>query len=344
MNGLGWLLMTEPRPIYPKHFLSEPVPGRNIGFILMPFADKFEPVHEAIRAAITRAHLEPLRADDVFSTRAGMEKILRGIAEAEVVVADMSEQNANVFYEVGIAHTHRDNVILLMREDDDFPFDLQHIDHVTYAATEEGLIALTEKLAGVIGSLPQEPPAQTRWAQATPAASTTATEVRRAFRRQLQDCDRRWIEEIIPLQSRAFQQDYGDILKTSRTRAEWKKVTEESIRFLQPAFLSPWEPIEALGFRVIEEWENFRSAMPELTRALERASSLRERLQAQEHATVVGQGQLLASRTWNLWGAFALDCGNWEAVKELLHGPLGSKEKGSRSCYSELSTTQMAQA
>ena len=168
--------MTEPRPIYPKHFLSGPVPQRNTGFILMPFADEFEPVHEAIRAAIESAGLEPLRADDIFSTRAGMEKILRGIAEAEVVVADMSGQNANVFYEVGIAHTHRDNVILLMRRDDDFPFDLQHIDHVTYTTTEGGLKALTESLTTVISGLPEEPVSEAPTVQPAPAQPTTPAE------------------------------------------------------------------------------------------------------------------------------------------------------------------------
>ena len=81
--------MTEPRPIYPKHFFSTASTRTKTGFILMPFASEFEPIHQAIREALSGAELEPVRADDHFSTRAGLEKILRGIAEAEVVIADM---------------------------------------------------------------------------------------------------------------------------------------------------------------------------------------------------------------------------------------------------------------
>lgn len=147
----------DPRPAYPKHFLASPVPRRNTAFILMPFDASFEPVHAAIRDAAKRAEFTPLRADDIFSTRSGMEKILRGIAEAEVVIADMTGRNANVFYEAGIAHTVKDNVILLAQNLDDIPFDLRHIDHLEYAATSDGLTSLSSRLLEVIQGLPTEP-------------------------------------------------------------------------------------------------------------------------------------------------------------------------------------------
>ena len=51
----------EPRSIYPKHFLAEPVARRPSGFILMPFHSDFDSVHEAIRRGITKAGLDPVR-------------------------------------------------------------------------------------------------------------------------------------------------------------------------------------------------------------------------------------------------------------------------------------------
>lgn len=312
--------MTQPRSIYPKHFLHEPVPRANTGFILMPFADEFEPVHEAIRTAIESAGLEPLRADDIFSTRAGMEKILRGIAEAEVVVADMSGQNANVFYEAGIAHMAKENVVLLTQDRDDFPFDLQHIDHVVYEPTVEGLRKLTQRLASVIRSLPAEPAAEPTPVQRSVAGPMSSGDMKRELRRHLQCCERQWVREIVPTQNEVFLERFWERIKSSREAAEQKSILAESIEALQPAFLRPWQPIEAFGFDAIEEEGQFEAVAPQLFEALERAYALSTRDEVrQARSTVVGHGQLLALRTWTLWGAYALSSRNWDAVETLLH-------------------------
>ena len=94
----------------------------------MPFAQRFDDVHVAIHEAVESVGLDPVRADDIFTTRASLEKILRGIAEAEVIVADMTGRNPNVYYEVRVAHTVKENVVLLAQNvEEDVPFDLRHI-------------------------------------------------------------------------------------------------------------------------------------------------------------------------------------------------------------------------
>lgn len=169
--------MPEPRHIYPRHFFATPVPREPTGFILMPFDFAFDAVHEAIAAAIERSGLQPVRADDVFLTRAALEKILRGIGEAEVVVADVTGRNANVFYEVGIAHAVKDNVILIAQDlERDVPFDLRHIDHVIYTQDESGLIELASRLEEVIRSLDPEP--EHSPAESTAPQSATAADLR----------------------------------------------------------------------------------------------------------------------------------------------------------------------
>lgn len=152
--------MPKPKSIYPRHFLMSPVRRQPSGFILMPFASAFGDVFGAIRRAISDASLKPKRADDQFLTRASLEKILRGILEAEVVVADMTGRNPNVFYEVGIAHATKENVVLLAQNiKNDVPFDLQHIDHLEYVPTKEGLMLLQNRLSTIIEGLPPEPQA-----------------------------------------------------------------------------------------------------------------------------------------------------------------------------------------
>ncbi len=48
------------------------------------------------------------------------------ISAADVILADLTRKNANVFYEVGICHALGKPVLLLAQSIDDVPFDLRH--------------------------------------------------------------------------------------------------------------------------------------------------------------------------------------------------------------------------
>ncbi len=80
---------------------------------------------------------------------------------ADLVVADLSIHNANVFYELGIRHSLRDKHTFQMRSDtDSFPFDLQTDRYFLYkrevfadeAALEKTVEALTKALDETINS------------------------------------------------------------------------------------------------------------------------------------------------------------------------------------------------
>ena len=286
--------MPEPRPIYPKHFYAgPPVPRRDVGFILMPFKPEFDLVHEAISAAIENAGLKPQRADadEIFNTRASMEKILWGIAEAQVIVADMSERNVNVFYEAGIAHTVRENVILVTQDRNNFPFDLQHIDHIIYEPDEAGLHKLTERLSRVIRNLSIEPAVGLRSASHT---GLFPVEIRREMRKFIQECEDQWKNNVIP---------------------EMKRVGG-SMPTVHPHFFQHWEPIEEIGFDII--FRDINENYTEMTGALERAYSFPLNIEV-NYDHITGYSQVIALHTWILWGAYALDCRNWDAVEKLLH-------------------------
>jgi hypothetical protein len=61
-----------------------------------------------------------------------LERIYRQIEIADVIIADMSGRNPNVFYEVGYAHAKGKLVILLTSDAGDIPFDLKHHRHIVY--------------------------------------------------------------------------------------------------------------------------------------------------------------------------------------------------------------------
>ena len=136
--------------------------------------------------------------------------------------------------------------------------------------------------------------------------------------RLLQQCERNWLQRVVPSQGIVFRNQFWPRLQEAKSDAERQAILAESISALQPVFLRPWEPIEEFGFHTIEKGDHEYWA--NLFQALERANALPTQKEVRDApSTVVGHGQLLALRTWTLWGAYALRCENWEAVDVLLH-------------------------
>lgn len=80
------------------------------------------------------------RADDLRIGKPILARILHGIGMAELVIADLTGRNANVYYELGLAHTRTKNVLLLTQTMEDVPFDLQGFFCHRYSAhSQDGL-------------------------------------------------------------------------------------------------------------------------------------------------------------------------------------------------------------
>jgi hypothetical protein len=61
-----------------------------------------------------------------------LSQIYTQIFKADLIIADMSSKNPNVFYEVGYAHGISKNVVLITDNADDIPFDFKHYQHIVY--------------------------------------------------------------------------------------------------------------------------------------------------------------------------------------------------------------------
>lgn len=102
-------------------------------FVLMPFAPEFGDIYElGIKAACTTCGMHCERVDEQIYEGTILDRIYNQIAKADVVVADMTGRNPNVFYETGYAHALGKRVILLTRTPDDIPFDMKHYPHIIY--------------------------------------------------------------------------------------------------------------------------------------------------------------------------------------------------------------------
>ncbi|MCE5185130.1 MAG: hypothetical protein LLF76_03285 [Planctomycetaceae bacterium] len=102
-------------------------------FVMMPFKDPFDTYfNEILEPAVKEAGLEPVRGDSVFMSSSIVGDIWRKTQEARVLIADLSEKNANVFYELGLAHAIGKPVILISESMEDVPFDLRNYRVITY--------------------------------------------------------------------------------------------------------------------------------------------------------------------------------------------------------------------
>src|SRR4051812_15457487 len=97
-------------------------------FVIMPFGQDQDRYFSKVYApAIKKAGLQPLRADSVFRSSGIVDDIWRLTQQATVLLADLTGQNANVFYELGLAHARGKPVVLTAATLDDIPFDLRSL-------------------------------------------------------------------------------------------------------------------------------------------------------------------------------------------------------------------------
>jgi hypothetical protein len=120
-------------------------------FIIMPFTDKLNPIYDSIiKPVIKDLNLECLRADEIFTSKPIIEDIWKSIKKARFLIADLTERNPNVFYELGLAHALNKDVILLTQDIDDVPFDLRHFRIIVYQDSISGSDKLKSTLKDFI--------------------------------------------------------------------------------------------------------------------------------------------------------------------------------------------------
>jgi hypothetical protein len=107
-------------------------------FVMMPFAEPLGGYYESLyKPAIAKAGLTPVRADaEIFGTGKIIDQVWSGINNACVLVAELTQRNPNVFYELGLAHALEKPVVLVSSNEADVPFDLHHIRVIYYDVSD----------------------------------------------------------------------------------------------------------------------------------------------------------------------------------------------------------------
>lgn len=120
-------------------------------FVVMPFAAEFEDVYIlGIREVAEKLNLIVERADNVEHNKDILEIIQDRIQTCDVVVADTTNSNPNVFYEVGYAHGVEQPTILVCRKGETLPFDIQSKNIILYSSIVELRERLGKRLSNTV--------------------------------------------------------------------------------------------------------------------------------------------------------------------------------------------------
>lgn len=122
----------------------------NLCFVLMPFDEKFDGIYDLIKEELDNFNLNIIRADDINEPGTVIDDICNNIKNSKFLIAELTDLNPNVFYEVGYADALDKNIILIIQksqnDSEKFPFDVSGKRMIIYEDTIAGQKNLKSKL------------------------------------------------------------------------------------------------------------------------------------------------------------------------------------------------------
>ena len=123
-------------------------------FMVMPFREHLNPVYQDhITKIASDLNLDIKRGDDPFSHHDIITEIWSLINNSQLVIADCTGKNPNVFYEMGLAHAIGKPVIPITQNEEDIPFDIRQRRYIKYEYTPRGMQEFEERLKRAIQSI-----------------------------------------------------------------------------------------------------------------------------------------------------------------------------------------------
>ena len=125
-------------------------------FVVMQFTEPFDSLYaEVIRPVCEELRFDAYRADDVFRPGLILQDVIAGLVESDVIIAEITPTNANVFYELGYAHARNTPTVLLARRNGTLPFDVSGHRVIFYDDSIRGKpeveAALRKHLSSILG-------------------------------------------------------------------------------------------------------------------------------------------------------------------------------------------------
>ena len=113
----------------------------------MQFTEPYNSIYqEIIKPVCEEMKLSVYRADEVYKPGIILKDIIEGLLESEVIIADITPANPNVFYELGFSHALNKATILLAQRGSELPFDIRGYRVIFYDDTIKGKTEVEENL------------------------------------------------------------------------------------------------------------------------------------------------------------------------------------------------------
>ncbi len=118
-------------------------------FVISPFSNDFTALYEELKEQFKEQYAF-YRADDLDTQQNILKDIVMGINNADIIIADLTGLNPNVFYELGLAHAMNKKVIIITQSIEDLPFDIKSYKVNEYSLQFNKLPKLIETLSSLL--------------------------------------------------------------------------------------------------------------------------------------------------------------------------------------------------
>ena len=118
--------------------MSQPPPAAGLlrtVFIMMPFAAEFDDVYSTIKDSVTAvdSSMKVTRLDEIRAAGSITEDLLAEIRSSTICLADVTDANPNVMWELGFAAALGKPVIAISQGSDKLPFDIKDVRTLAYS-------------------------------------------------------------------------------------------------------------------------------------------------------------------------------------------------------------------
>ena len=114
-------------------------------FVITPFSEDHLALYNELKRTF-EAEFNLTNAGNLDNQQNIIQDIVEGIYQAEVIIADLTGLNPNVFYELGLAHAMDKKVIIITQDIGELPFDIKSYRANAYSLQFNKLPALIDEL------------------------------------------------------------------------------------------------------------------------------------------------------------------------------------------------------
>jgi len=134
--------------------LTDLIGNRRYCFVIMAFNKDWAFYDGITKLLEDECGIRCVRADEVpVAGELLLDKVHQLIDNAELVIADLSENRPNLYYEVGYAKARGKRVLIICRRGSQFDVNLHGIERIEYENTRDGLPSFHSELKQHVLSL-----------------------------------------------------------------------------------------------------------------------------------------------------------------------------------------------